>query len=108
MEDNAMHEMTDDLTFGDWIYNLWREYELQESIESKFVKAIDRIEGFLHIAEVGVESYVPKEFHSTYADKAVVAFDEVSGHFPELKSFLEAVKLNLKAQFEKVGVAWVD
>ena len=108
MEETAMHEMTDDLPFGDWIYALWREYEDQKTIEAKFVKALDRIEGFLHIAEVGVEAYVPKEFHADYATKAVVAFDEATHHFPELKDFLEEVKKDLKAQFEKVGVKWLD
>ncbi|MDO8482838.1 MAG: HD domain-containing protein [bacterium] len=108
MEEDAMHEMTDDLPFGDWIYALWREYEDQVTIEAKFVKALDKIEGFLHIAEVGVEAYVPKEFHADYATKAVVAFDEATHHFPELKDFLEEVKKDLKTQFEKVGVKWLD
>ena len=108
MEESAMHEMTDDLPFGDWIYALWREYEDQITLEAKFVKALDKIEGFLHIAEVGVEAYIPKEFHADYATKAVVAFDEATYHFPELKDFLEEVKKDLKTQFEKVGVKWID
>ena len=108
MEEKAMHEMTDDLPFGDWVYALWREYEDQVTIEAKFVKALDRIEGFLHIAEVGVKAYIPKEFHADYATKAVVAFDEATHHFPELKDLLEEVKKDLKQQFEKVGVKWLD
>ena len=108
LEESAMREMTDDLPFGDWVYSLWREYEDQETVEAKFVKALDKIEGFLHIAEVGVEAYVPKEFHADYATKAVDAFDEATHHFPELKDFLEEVKKDLKTQFEKVGVKWLD
>jgi len=108
VEENAMHEMTDDLPFGDWIYALWQEYQDQVTIEAKFVKALDKIEGFLHIAEVGVEAYIPKEFHADYATKAVVAFDEATNHFPELKDLLEEVKKDLKTQFEKVGVKWLD
>ena len=108
LEETAMHEMTDDLPFGDWVYALWREYEDQVTLEAKFVKALDKIEGFLHIAEVGVEAYVPKEFHADYATKAVVAFDEATHHFPELKDLLEEVKKDLKQQFEKVGVKWID
>ena len=107
MEEKAMHEMTDDLPFGDWIYALWQEYEDQVTIEAKFVKALDKIEGFLHIAEVGVEAYIPKEFHADYATKAVVAFDEATNHFPELKDLLEEVKKDLKTQFEKVGAEWL-
>lgn len=107
MEDKAVNEMTNDIMFGGWIYRLWREYEDQRTIESKFVKAIDRIEGFLHIAEVGVENYIPKEFHSDYADKAVKSFDETTENFPGMKDFLDVIKMNLKSQFEKVGVEWL-
>ena len=103
-EDAAMRDMTDDISFGDWIYSLWREYEDQ----AKFVRALDRIEGFLHIAESGVEMYIPKEFHADYASNAVAAFDEATHHFPELKDFLDVVKKDLRVQFEKAGVEWVD
>jgi putative hydrolase of HD superfamily len=108
MEESAVREMTDDLPFGDWIYSLWREYEDQVTIEAKFVKALDRIEGFLHISEGGVEMYIPKEFHADYANKAVQAFDEATHHFPELKDLLDAVKSDLQKQFEHAGVKWVD
>ena len=108
LEESAVREMTDDLPFGDWIYSLWKEYEDQETVEAKFVKALDRIEGFLHIAENGVEMYVPKEFHADYANKAVEAFDEATHHFPELKDLLDAVKKDLQQQFERAGVKWVD
>jgi len=108
LEESAVREMTDDLPFGDWIYSLWKEYEDQETIEAKFVKALDRIEGFLHIAENGVEMYIPKEFHADYANKAVEAFDEATHHFPELKDLLDAVKKDLKEQFERAGVKWVE
>lgn len=107
-EENAMREITDDLPFGDWLYSLWREYEDQETIDAKFVKALDKIEGFLHIAEVGVESYIPKEFHAEYASKAVEAFDEATHHFPELGDFLGTVKKELQKKFEEAGVEWID
>jgi hypothetical protein len=38
----------------------------------------------------------------------VKAFDETTQHFPELKDFLEVIKINLRAQFEKAGVKWID
>lgn len=107
-EEAAMREMTDDLPFGDWVYDFWREYEDQKTIEAKFVKALDKIEGFLHIAEVGVEPYIPKEFHADYATKAVAAFDDATAHFPELKDLLDEVKQDLRVQFEKAGVTWVE
>jgi putative hydrolase of HD superfamily len=66
LEEDAMQTMTGDISFGPWVYDLWREYEEQVTTEAKFVKALDKIEGFLHIAEVGLSAYVPKEFHGDY------------------------------------------
>jgi putative hydrolase of HD superfamily len=105
-EEKAMHEMTDDLSFGEWIYHIWEEYEKQEIIESKLVKALDKIEAYLHIMDTGVEAYIPKEFHADYADKAVAAFDAATSHFPELKDLLQAVKASLKEKLEARGVTW--
>ncbi|MBC7836374.1 HD domain-containing protein [Acetobacteraceae bacterium] len=107
-EEAAMREMTGDLPFGDWVYSMWKEYEDQITVEAKFVKALDRIEGFLHIAENGVEAYIPKEFHADYANKVVETFDKATQHFPELKDFLDAIKKDLKMQFERVGVKWIE
>ncbi|MEN9390542.1 MAG: hypothetical protein RLZZ283_642 [Candidatus Parcubacteria bacterium] len=107
-EETAVRDMTDDLSFGDWIYELWQEYEDQTTTEAKFVKALDRIEGYLHIAESGVEAYVPNEFHADYATQAVAAFDEVTGNFPGLTDLLDAIKADLQSQFEKAGVKWVE
>ena len=108
LEDLAMRDMTDDLSFGVWIYSLWKEYEEQQSLEAKFVKGLDKIEGFLHIAEDGVSVYMPHEFHADYADKAVAVFDEATNHIPELKDFLDAIKDDLKEQFGKAGVTWIE
>lgn len=108
MEVTAMKEMTGDLSFGERVYDLWQEYEDQKTMEAKFIKALDKIEGFLHIAEGEVEMYVPKEFHADYANKAVIAFDEATNHFPGLKDLLDAVKDNLRHQFDLAGVAWID
>ncbi|MEK7530335.1 MAG: HD domain-containing protein [Patescibacteria group bacterium] len=107
-EETAVRDMTDDLSFGDSIYALWQEYEDQTTLEAKFIKALDRIEGYLHIAESGVEAYIPDEFHADYATKAVAAFDEVTNNFPGLTDLLDAIKTDLQSQFEKAGVKWID
>lgn len=108
LEEEAMRDMTSDLSFGDSIFGMWQEYEEQSSVEAKFVKALDKIEGFLHIAEGEVGMYIPKEFHADYATKAVAAFDEATEHFPGLKDLLDAVKADLRQQFESIGVQWID
>lgn len=107
-EELVMRDMTAGLSFGDAIFGMWQEYEDQQSVEAKFVKALDKIEGFLHIAEGEVAMYIPSEFHADYATKAVAAFDDATEHFPGLKDFLDAVKEDLRRQFELTGVAWID
>ncbi len=107
-EKEAIAELTAGVAFGDWVRNIWETFEFQTSKEAKFVKALDRMEGFLHIAEHGVEAYIPKEFHGDYADHAVKAFDEASNHFPELEDLLAAIKADLRRQFDAAGVAWVE
>lgn len=107
-EESVMKTMTTDLSFGSWVFDLWKEYEEQHTPEAKFIKALDKIEGFLHIAEVGVQAYIPKEFHADYANKAVAAFDGAVHTCPELSGLLAAVKENLKKQFEQAGVAWIE
>ncbi len=102
----AMDEMTNDLSFGHRVHDLWTEYLNQETIEARFVKALDKIEAFLHIDEQGVDGYKPKEFHSNYADEAVQRFDEAASHFPELSDLLEMVKKDLKIKFQEKGIEW--
>lgn len=108
LEDSTMREMTSDLSFGSQIYDLWREYEDAATLEAKFIQALDAIEGFLHIDEDGVNFYLPKEFHADYANSAVAAFDTAAHHVPELHDFLAAIREDLRTQFEKIGVAWIE
>jgi len=107
-EVQVMQDMTTDLSFGKTIYDMWEGYEDQDSVEAKFVRALDKIEAYLHIAQRGVEAYIPKEFHADYADKAVAAFDEATHHFPEVKDLLDLIKLDLKEKFETAGVKWKE
>ncbi len=104
MEYEAIRELASGLSFGDWLLELWDEFEAQVSIEAKFVKALDKIEGFLHIAEVGVTYYTPKKFNTAYADKAVAAFDAACADCPELAGLLTAIKDDLKQQFSRTDV----
>lgn len=104
----AMKNILDGISFDQTIYDLWNEYEAQETLEAKFVKALDRIEGVLHIAEDGVDSYQLKEFYSDYPDQAVQAFDNAAKDCPELSSLLAVIKNDLKEKFEKRGIAWLS
>lgn len=107
-ERSAMKQLTKDLSFGGVMFSYWREYEDQQTIEAKFVKALDRIEGFLHIAEQGLEAYIPADFHSSYANDAVRAFDEASHAHPGLMPLLEVVKNQIKTACEARGIKWIE
>jgi putative hydrolases of HD superfamily len=100
-EDKAMQEMTDGFSFGDEVYKLWEEYEKQETKESQFIKALDKIEALLHLSEVGAEHYQQSKFYANYAD-------EVVSVFPQLAELLEVIKADLKKQFKKAGVEWKE
>ncbi len=43
--DTEVRGITDDLSFGDWVYGMWREYEDQKTVEAQFVKSVSEIVG---------------------------------------------------------------
>jgi len=104
----AMQDILKDISFGSSIHALWEEYEAQESPEAKFVRALDRIEAYLHLDNDNTGLYVPEEFHGDYADDAVQRFDDAVKHFPPLKQILDPVKTELKQKFDTLGVKWVE
>lgn len=81
------------------IYDLWDEYEKGETKEAKFIKALDKIETLMHLAESGYKTYDKPDLIPTYADGAVK-------NFPELLPMLKIVKKKLKDEFEKGGFEW--
>jgi len=81
------------------IYNLWDEYEKGETKEAKFIKALDKLETLMHLAESGYKTYDKPDLIPTYADKAV-------GNFQELLPMLKIVKRKLKDEFIKGGFEW--
>ncbi len=84
---------------GNEIYNLWIEYEEGATKESKFIKALDKLETLTYLTEKGHKSYDDPEMSANYADKAVE-------EFPELKDMLKTIKKKLKAEFEKGNIPW--
>lgn len=104
----AMGQILEGISFGDDMMKLWQEYEDQQTNEAKFVKALDKIEAFLHLDEEGTRAYMPEQFHGDYADEAVRKFDEAIHHFPPLRTLLNPIKQDLQSKFEELGVEWVE
>jgi putative hydrolase of HD superfamily len=83
------------------IYNLWDEYEKGETKEAKFIKALDKVETLMHLAESGCRTYDKPDLIPTYADKTVE-------NFPELLPMLKIVKRKLKEEFIKGEFEWKE
>lgn len=99
MEQQAIEKLTNNFSFGKTIKHLWDEYEQQHTAEAQLVKAIDKIEAFLHIKEAGHKQYTPKVFVHSYADPSVK-------RVPKLLGLLNVVKQQLKQEFSKGNVIW--
>lgn len=78
---------------------LWSEYEKCETPESRYIKALDKIETTLHISEHDFSCYDAPEITPNYSDKSV-------GNFPALKPLLGIVKQKLKKEYEKGKIPW--
>lgn len=84
---------------GHAIVEIWRDYENERCEEAKYVKAIDKMESMLHLAER--EEFDEPGFIATRADEAVE-------NFPGLEPVLGLVKQEVKVKFEKQGIEWKD
>ncbi len=100
-EKKALQQLTKGFSFGSKITSLWQEYLEQKSPEARFVKALDKIESFLYLAEQGPMMYAQPEFHANYADAAV-------NNFPQLSAMLNLVKKKIKRKFCKGEIVWKE
>lgn len=86
---------------GKEIYELWKEYEDNQTDEAKFIKALDKLETLMHLTESGYRTYDKPELIPTYADKTV-------SDFPKLSPLLNVIKGKLKEEFLKGGFEWKE
>lgn len=71
---------------GEELFDLWMEYENQASYESKFIKALDKIEAFLQHYEAPLDTWEYAEKEMLFQDKWLVkhcAFDSFLQNFAE-------------------------
>jgi len=88
---------------GEFIYDLWNEYEQQKTEEAKFVKAVDKLQCTMHTLHRGLQFYTPEQqaYEATYAIKAIQSF-------PLLKPFYQAVQEEIKRVYLEKGLYWDD
>lgn len=102
----AMREILQDISFGQSLHMLWNEYEEQKTLEAKFVRALDKIEAFLHLKESGFKHYTLSEFYGNYADEAIDVFDTALNSRRPLFSLLETIKSDMKKICLQLGIKW--
>ena len=83
--------------FGQEFYSIINEYVDGKTLESKFVRALSKIETFDHLLNCGYESYDAPKLIYDYADNAVA-------EFPELSPILDEIKTRFKRECEKGGI----
>ena len=82
-------------------FKLWKEYEEGRTEESRYVRALDKMEAVTHLIYIGWKSYDDPEFIALYADEAV-------RKYPALTDMLVSVKKRLKIEFIKGEIPWKD
>jgi len=107
-EDKAAKELegmkilksTLDQDMGREIEALWLEYENGSSVEGRYIKALDKIEGIDHPIYRNMVKFNPEKL-ANYADKAI-------SNFPDLLPLLKDTKLRLKAFYEENDIPWEE
>lgn len=84
---------------GHVLVEIWRDYEQGRSEEARYVKAMDKMESMLHLAEL--QEFDDPDFIATYADEAVKDYSE-------LEPVLQLVKEKLRESFEDMGIEWEE
>jgi putative hydrolase of HD superfamily len=83
------------------LYDLWLDFEEKKSLEAKVVSALDRMEGSLHILQVGCHRHSCPEMLANSNDKYVK-------DLPQLHDLLTVIKKMHKEEFEKNNIPWQD
>ncbi len=81
------------------IYALWQEYEQAQTLEAKYIKALDKLETLTQLVDAGYKTYDKPEFIANYADQAIQ-------NFPRLLPLLQIIKQDLKKEFKKGEITW--
>ena len=89
------------VSIGEDLFELWNEYEDNNTKEAMFVKALDKLENLCQLIEFWYKMYDKPEFIANYADKHVKKF-------PELTEMLMLIKAELKQEFQKWDIEWKE
>ena len=96
LEDKAIKQLSQILPekTGEEIFNLWTEFNQGETKESKYVKAINKLETLIYLLEVGHNHFSGPELIFDYIKNA--------NEIPELEGTFNAVREELEKETAKV------
>lgn len=102
LEAEAMESLQNLLpeSLGNKVFALWHEYEMAQTEEAKFVKALDKLETTFQLT-LNCQTLGHIEFLVTYPDPAV-------RNYPALLPLLKVIKTRLKAEFINRGLKWSE
>jgi putative hydrolase of HD superfamily len=100
-EEKAMLEIIQDLPsdLGNELFDLWLEYEKDESREARFVKALDKIEGLMTHLELYNGKIDGHDLAGKHGNKEIK-------NFPDIAEFFKNFKEELKTEFKKHNLEW--
>lgn len=98
-EEKAVNHLKKEFGRND-VYNIWREYENQETKESKFIRTLDKIEAMIHSIEIGGNGNEKREYG---LNNQILYADEAVKNFPSLEPFLIEVKKEMIKLFQSQG-----
>ncbi|EKE29603.1 MAG: hypothetical protein ACD_2C00139G0001 [uncultured bacterium (gcode 4)] len=104
-ETEAMNSLMQMLPIELWkeIFDLWIEYEMHETQESKFIKALDKLETHTWVIETWHES-----FDDSHVDFTVHYCDKCVSEFPALIPYYRILKWKLKEEYAKWWFEWKE
>jgi len=96
-EDKKMREISQ--KYNSEIYDYFKEYEECESLEAKFVHAIDKLEANIRVLKESNVKYKDPDLIAVYAAKAVE-------NFPLLIPFYKELKMVMKERYKQLSFEW--
>lgn len=120
LENSAMLEFKNFLNDenGDEIYNLWHEFEMQTTPESKFVKALDKLEAFIQHNESPLSTWEEREKRMVFQRKwlrqyceydsflnrlSIAVVDQSINKFVQSGENVETIKFEAKCEEDQLA-----
>ncbi len=106
-ERRAIEKMRDIVggVFGEELVEVWREYHLQQTYESQFVKALDKLEAFIQHGEGPLEKWEAQEKEMLFQEKYLLKYCKFDSFLYELgQAVIQKCIENLEKEGEDMAL----